>query len=212
MANVLIARVSSTEEQWNNVVSCSGLPPDARTVIGDAIATYRVMERARCQAGAAETDTLLADLSNHALKLDDLMTASLTNPLASVVLTRALNINVFERSRGDQGSQRKLENAIIENEKLVRWFSTARTQIVKGSPGARRRAMSINWLIFVLDKILQQFTKRQIDRSRKGRRTLRDYITAVCAVADPTISAFSIEGAMERLIRSRGRNRSRSGL
>lgn len=206
LAYLPLVPVSLTDEQWDDVVRSSNLPPEARPLVGRAIAMYRAMEGTRSASGSASTRALLEDLSRHASQLHELMTTVLNNPRAILALTLALYPRQdFGRSMGKKLVDKNIRKKIADIERLANWFSTAVMRVAKGGPGARQRAFQIQMLIIALDKILEQFKKQRINRSGKGTATSRDYITAVCAIADQTIGSSSIEEAMKRLIKTRGK-------
>jgi hypothetical protein len=58
-------------------------------------------------------------------------------------------------------------------------------------------------LVSLLDGIRAEYTGRRIRRSTKSNDTSREFITAVCHIADPAIGSGTIERAMKRVINRR---------
>jgi hypothetical protein len=199
--------IQLSEDQWHAIVRPSGLPSEARPYIGRAIAMYQVFDTTRRRSQtAAETRAALDDAQRHALSLHRRMTELLNNPRALIALTLALDPpREFTSVMGERTAQIRTTKAIAEIASFAQWFATAQQRVAKSRPGAREKAMQLQLFVTVLDQILMQFTGNAIDRSSKGPTTRREYISAVCRIADPTIRPSSIEEAMKRQIKSRGK-------
>lgn len=202
-----IVSIQLSEDQWHIIAHHSGLPPEARSYIGRAIAMYRVFEKARHQSGtAAATRAALKDAHMCALDLHRQITKLSNNPRALVALTLALvPKNEFANAMNKRAASLRAQKAIAEIEGSAHWLGAAQKRVAKSKPGAREKALQLQFFVTVLDKILMQFTGQGIDRSSKGTTTKREYVSAACKIADPTIRPSSIEEAMKRQIKSRGK-------
>jgi hypothetical protein len=105
----------------------------------------------------------------------------------------------------ERAAKLRAQKALAEIEEISQWLDAAQKRVAKSRPGAREKALQLQFLVTLLDKILMQFVGKGIDRSSKGPTTRREYISAVCRIADPTIRPSSIEEAMKRQIKSRGK-------
>jgi hypothetical protein len=191
-----------TDKQWEQVVRFSGLPPEARVDIGRAIALYRCVIPYR----PSETRAKLEKLSKDALTLCDALKELHDHGYSRLVLTLALEPSQpFETAGGQQLARRRLAAITRELQGLAEWLRAARDRVARGRPGARGRATLIALLVSELDRILERFTRKHIMRSDKKSTPGRQYVEAVCKIADPTIGRGSIDGAMKRQIALRGK-------
>jgi hypothetical protein len=201
-----------SDEQWQEVIRCSELPPPARPVIARAIAMYRVFEDARRRSRTpAETRALVVGASKLASTLRSNIAQLLRNPRAIVNLTLTLEPpSDFARKMNERLAENRMANTIDVLDQLSEWFSAAAKKIPKVRPGAKEKALQIQLLVAVLDRILLHFRGKGITRSNKKGNRSREYILTICRLADPKARHFPIEDAMKRQIRSRGRIRKSS--
>jgi hypothetical protein len=199
LTDIISSQVEITDEQWDQIVKVSGLPPEARAHIARAIALYRCMPdyqpskiRATLKQLSKDTQALCQSLR----QLDD-------NAHAQVVLT----ITLGSASPDEQLARQRSASIQRELQVLAEWLNAAGDRVVKGRPGARTRAMLTALIVSELDRILEQFTGTNIARSDKADRPGRQYVQAVCKIADPKIGAGSIDAAMKKRISSRGKLR-----
>ncbi len=202
LTDLVLKHLVLTDRQWGQVVRFSDLPPEARLYIGRAIALYRCVLPDR----PSETRANLKKLSKDALALCDALKGLHHHSLAQVVLTLALEPSQrFETAMEQQIARRRLAANTRELQGLAEWLGAARHRVARGRPGARARAMLIQLLVTELDRILERFTGKNFMRSDKISTPGRQYVEAVCKIADPSIERGSIDAAMKRQIASRGK-------
>jgi hypothetical protein len=178
-----------SDEQWQEVVRFSKLPLQARPFIARAIAMYRASDDARRRSRTpAETRVLLASARKLASALRGEITQLLQNPRAILNLTLTLDQRSdFAATMSEGLVQSRMTNAIDDLDRLTKWLSAAAREVPKGRPGAREKALQIQLLVAVLDRILLQFTGKGISRSGKKGNQSREYILTVCrAYGDAT--------------------------
>lgn len=189
-----------TDKQWKMVVVHSGLPSEARPLVGRAIAMYHIGNHARRQGNPAKTRAELAALGKRTLDLRKSLAKLLDNPRAHVALTLGNNSpQEFAGAMRDKLAHRRIENAMTELDGLGRWLSVALNRVAKGKPGAKEKALLVQLFVAALDYVLQRFTGRAISRSYKN-----NFVQQVCRIADPEIGRGTIDDAIKRLRKSRG--------
>jgi hypothetical protein len=202
LTDLILVDFVLTNSQWEQVVSFSGLPPEARVYVGRAITLYRCGIPDR----PSDTRAKLEELSKDALALCEALKELHDHSLALVVLTLALKPSQrFETAMEQQIARRRLAANTRELQRLAVWLSAAGNHVAKGRSGARARAVLIQLLVTELDLILKRFTGKHFRRSDKISTPGRQYVEAVCKIADPSIKRGSIDAAMRRQIASRGK-------
>jgi hypothetical protein len=190
------------DEQWKAIVASSNLPDEARYSIGWAILRYRAGDQARQRSGSAETRSSLQKSIQAISKLRRQSAELLDNARALTVLARSLRPS-HGVADGTLARQ-TITKAILDLDEQSKWLSSAIPRVAKSGPGAREKSILLAFLVHDLDKVRQQYGQRPITRSTKRIDNSRDYITAVCRIADPTIGGASIDEAMKRVIKGRG--------
>jgi hypothetical protein len=189
-----------TDLEWKKVADCSALPSQARSHIDSAIFIYRAGKWAsRHEFTPASTRKSLKGLQQKTRDLRNDIALLSGNPLATVRLTRTSR--VAEQS---SHTQNELRNATRALEQLEQWIDEAAKSVVKARPGASRQATILAILVFGLDQTFFAFTNKHIDRSNKANPVARNFVTAVCSIADLEITDSSIDAAMKQVIKSRG--------
>jgi hypothetical protein len=195
-----------SDAQWDRIRKISGLPPEARSEIGRAIAWYRAGKTAFSRTPAATKEKLeqaRKTAEKLRLILEKFVDASgLVDMPVHLALAGArtgwpgdVASDPLEATPhlllGFQGHLRRTE----------RWFEDGQKQIARGSSGAKLSATLIHGLVSDLDETLKQYAQKTISLSYKDGSI--DYITAVCRLADPDIGGGSIKEAMEKRISDR---------
>ncbi len=193
-----------SDGEWEGIATYSDLPAQARPLVEEAVALYRAFETAdRCTASEIRSELL--ELHGLAVDLQSRLATVMTNPDAHVALTIAPTLpqngssNRVLRSRleahcGVQSSLKTLDA-------LADWLLMASRGVDRMKPGATRKAKNTQWLVARLDAIREEFTARRITRSKKRTDLSRDYIKAVCQIADPAIGTGTIDRAMQLRIK-----------
>jgi hypothetical protein len=200
-----ICGVEISNARWTEIIKASGLPDEARPFVERAIMLHKLFNQAIApSATPAAARQFLTDLAKRADALCDELDRTAANPLALVVLGLAIGEGQGKSLRPDIAKVR-LKDAAADVAKLSTWVKAGRSRVIGGRPGPRRRADATTIFVQVLDQILQDHTGKRIDRSNKGHRTSRDFVQAVFRLADPKIGKATIEEAMKRVIKARGR-------
>jgi hypothetical protein len=190
--------------EWEGIVQCSDLPAQARPLVEEAVALFRAFETAdRCTASEIRSE--LQELHGLAVGLHSRLAKVMTNPDAHVALTVASTFpqdgssNRFLQSRIE--AHCRLESSLKKLDALADWLLMASRRVVRMKPGATRKAKNTQWLVARLDAIREEFTARKITRSKKRTDLSRDYIKAVCRIADPAVGTGTIDRAMQLRIK-----------
>jgi hypothetical protein len=156
-----------TDEQWAEVVRHSGLPPDARPIIENAIVGYRrrlaILDRRKRPAKIRmELECLRKEadaLMNH---LDSAMSDFQT--LGPLVFP-------FPPPKGwppntgpvpHELANQRLNGTLYELERLVCWLGLARDRVRDAKRGTEPKATQTYFLVHFLDFVLKEFTGRVI--------------------------------------------------
>lgn len=203
-ASLPIGGSGITDKQWAHIVACSGLPPEARSLIERAIAQYKIFDQAlQRTAPPGTTRKSLAELATKIEALSVELEGVAENPLAIVGLALAI-----EDGEGNVARQAEVRNRLKAADTKLRtlshWLKSASARVAVGRPGAHGAAVKNSLFVKTLNDVLLQFTGKGISRSGKGRPTPRDFVQAVFRVADPGVHETAIEEAMKRVIRGRG--------
>lgn len=194
-------RFKMSDEQWLELRRIDFVQENARGAIEDAIWAYREASRIRFSPSTSRSrfakahksiSTALADIA--ALSNDD---------LALSVIAR--DINFSAAAAPHLASKKYLSHLASEITAAKKLFAQAIDRIRNAKPGARTIAFPIYVLISQLDQILFQHSGKRITRSKKRNDSSRDYIIAICKLADKNIGLGSIEEGMKRLIQTRGK-------
>jgi hypothetical protein len=194
-----------TDEAWQEIAAHSGLPSAARCGINCAIAFYRASEITLSPGfSPAETKMLLDDIGKRASVLRNDLNKLVNNPLAVMGLTLAIAEDDFCRSMDARIAEAALDGQTTALVQLERSLKIASEKILEARPGASRQAILRILFVHMLDEIFFEFNGRHIARDTKGQSTGRDYVAAVCRVAEFDIGPGSIEEAIKQLKRARG--------
>lgn len=193
-------RFNMSDEQWLELRRIDLVQENARSAIEDAIWTYREASRIRFSPSASRSRLAKAH-------------KSVSTALADIAALSDDRLALFEIAQGSDlavaampglTSKRYLSGLTSEMEAANALFMRAIERVKNAKPGARTRAFPIYLLISQLDQILFQHSGKRITRSKKRNDSSRDYIIAVCKLADKNIGSGSIEEGMKRLIHTRG--------
>jgi hypothetical protein len=192
---------SLSDAQWSDIARYSDLPPEARPLIGNAIALFHQVEKAgRFTSG--RTRKQLRELREETLGVHTKLVEAMANPHAHFALTVPIP-EPGTRPEPRLQAQRRLEGHLDNLQRLARWFQLAEDRVDSMKPGANRKAMNVHWLVGMLDTILKEHTGRKISRSIKRHNTTREYVSTVLKIADPKIRRGTIGRAMQERIKLR---------
>jgi hypothetical protein len=190
-----------TDAQWSDIARYSDLPPEARPLIGKAIALFREVEKAgRFTSG--QTRKQLRQLRKETLGVHTKLAEAMANPHAHFALTVPI-AKPGTHPEPRLQAQRRLEGHLDNLQRLATWFELAENRVDIMKPGANRKAVNVHWLVGMLDTILKEHTGRKISRSNKRHNTTREYIVAVLKIADLKIKSGTIGRAMQERIKLR---------
>ncbi len=200
-----------SDDQWTKIARLSSIPieaHDARRAFENATSMYRRFEvNDSIRIPSAETRNQLEALRNEALSLLSGLVRLIENPDAHFALTAARQpdeggpLTLPQTVRLD--GHRRLENAMAVLQHLANWLAIAspRVELTKRGPNTA----NVYWFVAALDDVREKFTGLKITRSYKDAAS-RDYIAAVCQIANPNIGTGTIDAAMKDRIGRRGRN------
>jgi len=196
-----------SDHEWENIATFSNLPAAARPLVEDAIATFRSFETV-LRPTASETRKELKDLHKFAADFHWRMAKLVANPFAHAALTIVESQERFPRRVVEMrmAEHLRLASSLTILKALAEWLLIAGRRVPATKRGANRKALNVQWLVARLDVIREEFTGKKITRSNK-RGATREYITAVCRIADPTIGPGTIDRAMQLRIRNNRRTR-----
>jgi hypothetical protein len=190
-----------SDTQWTDIARYSGLPPDARLLIGKAIALFHEVEKAR-RYTSAQTRKQLRELRKETLTVYTKLSKVMANPHAHFALTVPI-AEPGTRPEPRLQAQQKLESHLENLQRLATWFGLAEARVDGMKPGANRKSMNVHWLVGILDTILKEHTGRKISRSIKRHNTTQEYVSAVLKIADPKIRRGTVGRAMQEQIKLR---------
>jgi|SRR5580692_1236869 hypothetical protein len=194
-----------TDAAWQKISEKSGLPNEARPKIDEALHLYKSWQQAKRHIKPPSVTR--EDLRTLAKKLDQA-----AEQLSSVLSNQRAKVTLIDATiKASAGAVLKHEEAESSVEGWVSQIEDMRAKILhaeKWIAGGRRgdweQALALTMFVQKLDQILFEFTGKNIDRSYKGHQTSRDYLTAVCKVADREITASSVEEAMKTVMQRPG--------
>jgi hypothetical protein len=190
-----------SDAQWAEIARYSGLPPNARSLIGKAIALFHEVDKAG-HFTSAQTRKQLRELRKETLAVHSKLVELMANPRAHFALTVPI-AEPGTRPEPRLQAQQRLESQLENLQRLARWFGLAEDRVDGMKPGANRKAMNVHWLVGMLDTILKEHTGQKISRSVKRKNTTRDYVSTVLKIADPKIRRGTIGRAMQERIKLR---------
>ncbi len=187
-----------SDDQWTEIARLSSIPietHDARRAFENAISMYRRFEvNDSVRVPSAESRNQLEALRTEALSLLSGLARLIENPdthFALMVARQPDDVGPFtflQTMRRD--GHRRLENAMAVLQHLANWLAIASSRVEPTKRGPDTR---------------EKFTGLKITRSYKDAVS-RDYIKAVCQIANPNIGTGTIDAAMKDRIGRRGRN------
>jgi hypothetical protein len=186
------------DTQWAEIAKYSDLSPQARPLIGKAVALFHEIEKAG-RFTPAQTRKQLRKLSREISALREKLITAMSNPHAHFALT----VPIAEPGTHPEPrfqAHRRLEEHIENQQRLAKWFELAAARVDRIKPGANRKAMNVRWLVGMLDNILENDTRIKISRSTKRHNTTREFVMVVLKAADPKIGRGTIERAMQEHI------------
>jgi hypothetical protein len=199
-----------TNAAWREISEKSGLPDEARPKIDEALHPYRAWQRSKSLIKTpADTKGDLRELADTFDQATERLSTVLSNPRGKVALIDAVIKASADEVLKHEAARRAVESWISQIDVMRATTLRAGKSIAGGRRGAWEGARVLALLVLQLDQILFGFTGKHITRSRKGHQNARDYITAVCRVADTNISPSSIDEAMKAVITGRGRKKPR---
>jgi hypothetical protein len=200
---------SLTHAAWREISEKSGLPDEARPKVVEALYLYRAWHGAQGLKRPADTKRDLRELAKTLERANAQMSAIFSNLRGKVALINSIIKASADGALKHEQAQRRVESWISQIDGMLAKTLRAEESIAGGRRGAWEKARVLAMFVRQLDQVLLEFTGSNIDRSNKGRQNARDYITAVCRVADANISPSSIDEAMKAVITGRGRKRPR---
>jgi hypothetical protein len=204
IATELADRLVALSSQWPKIVEYSGLPSAAQNEIVWAIARYRAGMRTLNPTASAMRDDI-GKLAQKAKTLAEGLAQLPMTPRVAVYLTLGMaSKEEFVPTLSENRARNRLREECTRVRDLATWLTSAHRAVVVGKRGGRERSLLVTLLVKELDDIRLRHTGRRIIRSRK-RDTSREYITAVCSIADPKIGPGAIEEAMKTVIAGRSR-------
>ena len=200
-----------SDDQWTEIARLSSIPietHDARRAFENAISMYRRFEvNDSVRVPSAESRNQLEALRTEALSLLSGLARLIENPdthFALMVARQPDDVGPFtflQTMRRD--GHRRLENAMAVLQHLANWLAIASSRVEPTKRGPD--TANVYWFVAALDDVREKFTGLKITRSYKDAVS-RDYIKAVCQIANPNIGTGTIDAAMKDRIGRRGRN------
>jgi hypothetical protein len=197
-----------SNEQWNEIATLSGLPEAGRSRIKETINLYRSFKDSSRWPPAEVRDEFKRLRRATGVLLRGLIGLE-KNADAHFALT------VVEKSNEDgplpfslwtgtkrHDAYRHLKTVKSDLRLLAKWFLIASKRVKGKKRGPDTE--NVYWLVTRLDVIREMLTGKKLVRSTKRTDTSREYIKAVCKIADPSIGDGTIERAMKERIKHRG--------
>jgi hypothetical protein len=199
---------SLTNAAWREISEKSALPNEARPKIVEALYFYRAWQQASLKTPAG-TKRDLRELAKALERAKVQLSEIVSNPRGIVALINSVIKASADGALKHEAAQRDVEGWNNQIDEMRAITLRAEKSITGGRRGAWEQARVLAMFVGQLDKVLFEFKGSNIDRSNKGHQNARDYITAVCTIADANISPSSIDQAMKAVIKGRrGKKRS----
>ena len=190
----MFRRLPLTDEQWKQIATYSSIAADndeARRDIEVALGLFRQFEadkRERMPPPEIRVEfRALADIARN-----------LYERLSRLIEHR----DAYEAITPDEAityTGQRLSQTLDMLVSLPKWFLIAEHNVKKRRRGPQTD--NVYWLVAQLDGIRRQWTGVRITRSYKDDASKR-YIEYVCSVADPNITAGTIDKAMKARIKA----------
>jgi hypothetical protein len=180
------------DEDWRKIAASSPLPADARIQIAAAIGIYRDLVSA--EKTDSGTKALVRQMRGRIAKLAGEIAKLSKDP----VFFRA-GLPMWSTRTGPVPAD--LEKLIEEVMVLDQILADGQDRMAMKA--GRKSSSSLEFLIDMLDEVQARETKRFVKRSIKNGTQLRpsnEFIRLCVGVADPKISASSIENALTKCI------------
>jgi hypothetical protein len=193
------------DSQWAPIAQFGGLPKKARPKVERVVKLYlRLKKSDDLRFTAAKIRRGIAELERDARKLstrlnrvtDDEVFAFASANYPRNMMAALLTTNIANARKGLEGAARTLEA-------LAEWSSQAQIQIRASDKGPK--TSRIYDVVAAADRILEEFTARQIHRSSKKTDTTREYVAAIVQTIFPEARKGTIEEAMKDRISRRGK-------
>jgi hypothetical protein len=196
-----------TTEQWTEIVRYSGLPDTARSRVLRVVIHYRqVQARMAARIPPSELRVELDDLQKDARAVAVRLAKCFHNPdmYAAFVFSRRPPTGWPPRTGpvADEVVMQRLVGTVHELHRLSDWLVLARDRVPSSKRGAQHQSQPAYVAAELLDRILTDFTGRNVSRSTKRDDTSR-YVKAVLRIADPDIGDGTIMEAIKKQIKWR---------
>jgi len=193
-----------SDEQWAKIAEISGIPSNtarAREELEAVICHYRDFVNAdNARESPARLDKLFEEMETEtrvfAKRLD------CWNYFENYELISELPEELQELD--DWMRIRFISNVVEDLRKIAQAAGKASARLKQRHLKRGPQTGRLYWLVAELGRVREKFTDHKITRSYKDDRS-KAYITEVCRIANPYVSAGTVDAAMKAYIRARGR-------
>lgn len=195
----MIMSYNMSDDEWRNLCQIILLPDAARDRIQQAIRRYKRSAGLVFDPAASRSD--MAGAQSALKKARKLIEKLRNDRLACFVISR--NIEAFSAPSPGDASKIYLSKFIESLDTITSVLEKSAPQIMGAKPGAHIKSILVSMLVSELNTAMIDHLGRPITRSGKKTDRSKQYVEAVCKLADAKIRPYSIDEAMKRVIRTR---------
>jgi hypothetical protein len=176
-----------SEIEWDEIAKLSGLPPEARPEIASVIAMARAIRK------TSQTSKITKGKLERARKAALCLRAALCGLVDDDGTINGMTFFALAQWSGDGDPAVEIVRRKDDLLGLAHWFHVAQLYTSPSGSVAHIKASNLQGLVVQLDKVLEDFERPLITRSKK---TGLGFVAFVCRMVDPDVGLGSVEEAM----------------